>query len=218
MLAESRGKLRGAGSAEVADGLHAEFRQGESWDSPHNLALTGRMRAVFWSLENDTVRPLTPFEVFVGPGTAFDSPAGVPLADFPDGLADTVLVAKAGRPVPWTEPHDLAVTAHGHVGFETTGGFIDVTVWLGFGDGTVGYATALMQGRPVGEVGTPAPNSLRAVLTPNGREKLGRRDLLQETSSVRRALAPAVVPAGGAAAVARIILPIPVRDPTPASV
>jgi len=176
--------------------LHAEFRQGEAWDSPHNIALAARMPAVFRSLANDPTRPLTPFQVFVGPGTAFDSPAGVPLADFSDGLADTALVAEAGRPVPWTKPHDLAVTADEHVGFEATGGFIDLTVWLGFGDGTVGYATAVMQSGGF-EIATPAQNALRAVLTRNGKEKLGRRDLLQETTSVRRVLAPAVVPAGG---------------------
>jgi hypothetical protein len=50
---------------------------------------------------------LTRCQVFVGPGTVFERD-GLTWGDFPDGLANTLLVVETGEPVPWTKPADLA--------------------------------------------------------------------------------------------------------------
>jgi hypothetical protein len=90
--------------------LYAGFRLDEPWDSPHNIALLPRMPRVFASPGYD-VEPYTTFyQVFVGPGAAFEGTRGLrPDRDFPDGLAGTILATVAGDPVPWTKPSDLAV-------------------------------------------------------------------------------------------------------------
>jgi hypothetical protein len=50
----------------------------------------------------------TAVKVFVGPGAAFEGPEGLKMPeDFPDGIYDTLFVAEAGPPVPWTKPEDL---------------------------------------------------------------------------------------------------------------
>ena len=50
--------------------------------------------------------------MFTGEGTAFDGSEGLRLPqDFPDGTSNTILVAEAGRAVPWTKPDDLPYEA-----------------------------------------------------------------------------------------------------------
>jgi hypothetical protein len=50
---------------------------------------------------------LARYQVFVGPGTAFERD-GLTFEDFPDGLANTILVVEGGEPVPWSKPAELA--------------------------------------------------------------------------------------------------------------
>jgi hypothetical protein len=86
--------------------LYEQFRLDEPWDGPHNRPLLAKMPGVYrgrWDGPADG----TPYQAFVGPGTAFER-AGLTLGDFPDGLAHTLLVAEASQPVPWTKPVDLA--------------------------------------------------------------------------------------------------------------
>ena len=56
---------------------------------------------------------LTPLQVFLGPGTAFESPGLRLDRDFPDGLAQTLLVVEAREFVPWTKPEDLTYDQKG---------------------------------------------------------------------------------------------------------
>jgi hypothetical protein len=90
--------------------LYQQFRLDEPWDSPHNHKLLARMPAVYLH----PARPAgeEPFathcQVFVGPGAAFEGERGLRLLhDFPDGSANTILIAEAARAVPWTKPEDL---------------------------------------------------------------------------------------------------------------
>ena len=47
-------------------------------------------------------------KVFVGKGAAFKGLKGLKIPDdFPDGPSNTLLMAEAGEPVPWTKPEDL---------------------------------------------------------------------------------------------------------------
>jgi hypothetical protein len=91
------------------EALYEEFHLDEPWDSPHNLPLMDRMPAVYRaSWPDPTPPPHTRFQVFVGPGTPFEIAEGPHfLRDFPDGSYETLLIAEATDPVPWTKPADL---------------------------------------------------------------------------------------------------------------
>jgi Protein of unknown function (DUF1559) len=87
--------------------LYLQYRRDEPWDSAANKAVLARMPRVF-APPGRPADGLTYYQVFVGPGTAFDSdPQGVRHpASFP-GAAKTICVIEAGEPVPWTKPQDL---------------------------------------------------------------------------------------------------------------
>jgi hypothetical protein len=101
-----------------AQGLYERFKLDEPWDSPHNAALLDEMPAFYrapWGPGAGAAHGgMTYYQVFVGPGTPFEVPQG-PLfpGDFPDGTCNTVLVAEAGEPVPWTKPVDLVYDPDG---------------------------------------------------------------------------------------------------------
>jgi hypothetical protein len=100
------------------DDLYRQFRLDEPWDSEHNRALLPRRPKVYAPPPGlpatQRAGPSgTFYQVFTGPGTAFDGAEGLRLPqDFPDGPSNTILVAEAGEPVPWTEPEDLAYDPH----------------------------------------------------------------------------------------------------------
>ncbi len=90
--------------------LYEQFHLDETWDGPHNLPLLKQMPATFAAPGRKSSRlPAyhTVCHVFVGHGTAFEDPHGLPMADFPDGLSNTLLIVEAGPPVPWTKPEEL---------------------------------------------------------------------------------------------------------------
>ena len=89
--------------------LYLRFHHNEPWDSPHNKALLPLIPKVYLQAgEQPTPEGLTKYQVFVGPGTAFeDRPQGVRLTDITDGTANTLLVVEAANGVPWTKPEDL---------------------------------------------------------------------------------------------------------------
>lgn len=91
------------------EALYRKFRLDEPWDSDHNLALLDEMPKVYGTAYPDRIPPFTTrFQVFVGPGTPFETTKGSHyFDDFPDGTGDTVLVAEARDPVPWTKPVDI---------------------------------------------------------------------------------------------------------------
>ena len=92
-------------------GLYKEFHLDEPWDSPHNIQLLPKMPATYappGRKAKAVPAHHTVCHVFVGKGAAFEGRRGLRLpADFPDGTSNTILVAEAGPPVPWTKPEDL---------------------------------------------------------------------------------------------------------------
>jgi hypothetical protein len=97
--------------------LFDRFKLDEPWDSPHNLELLPLMPTVFAPPPNRGV-PCGPYETFyqgfVGPGTIFeDRPEGVTYRQLINGSHNTILVAEAGEPVPWTKPADLVYDPKG---------------------------------------------------------------------------------------------------------
>jgi prepilin-type processing-associated H-X9-DG protein len=149
------------------DQLYKEFHLDEPWDSPHNKALLPRMPKVYarpgeWPPKEPYA---THYQVFDGPGAAFDSdktqglepftlvppgpagkqvmarknPARFPI-DFTDGTANTFLVVEAGDPVPWSKPGDLPWNPNGplpKLGGLSYGGFN-----AAFADGSVRFIPA----------------------------------------------------------------------------
>jgi hypothetical protein len=91
--------------------LYAEFHLDEPWDSPHNLHLL-EQRPLVYKPPGSKARLIpathTYYKVFVGPGAAFEDPAGQRLATFTDSTSETIMLVEAGDPVPWTKPEDLA--------------------------------------------------------------------------------------------------------------
>ena len=77
---------------------------------------------------------MTRYQVFVGPGTAFEGPQGHRIADFVDGLSQTVLVVEADNPVTWTKPEDIPYQPLGSLPPLNTRGGIHMVL---FADGTV---------------------------------------------------------------------------------
>lgn len=94
------------------DRVFKQFHLDEPWDSEHNLKLLPRMPQTYaapWTKYVDVPPSHTVIKVFVGPGTAFEPGTKLKLnqGDFPDGTSNTLLVAEAGDPVPWSKPDDI---------------------------------------------------------------------------------------------------------------
>jgi hypothetical protein len=98
--------------------LYRQFKLDERWDSPHNLPLAKKMPEVYalprW-LRDGQPSNTTCFQVFVGPGAAFEGNVAVSIRDFPDGTSNTLLVAVAEQPVVWTQPTDMEFHPRGPV-------------------------------------------------------------------------------------------------------
>ena len=108
------------------EALYKDFKLDEPWDGPNNKKLLARRPRAYTSRAGRAGPTETYYKGFNGPGGAFESdpqrfkarPALVPgvfefgpgihfPASFPDGTSNTLLVAEAGDPVPWTRPDDL---------------------------------------------------------------------------------------------------------------
>jgi hypothetical protein len=89
--------------------LYSQFRLDEPWDSPTNMSLLAKMPRLY---APPTGKPpqepfATYYQVFVGPGAAFEGQTAISFASFSDGTSQTILVIEAGEPVAWTKPEDL---------------------------------------------------------------------------------------------------------------
>jgi hypothetical protein len=91
--------------------LYWQFKLDEPWDGPHNKKLIAKMPKAYAPPGVKTKQPgLTYYQAFVGPHAAFEKNLALTLpAGFPDGTSNTLLIAEAARPVPWTKPEDLDV-------------------------------------------------------------------------------------------------------------
>jgi hypothetical protein len=91
--------------------LYQEFHLDEPWDSAHNKELIARMPAVYQGPGRKLNREgKTIYVAPVGENVAFTGgPEGLRLADFTDGLSNTILFVEADddHAVVWTQPADL---------------------------------------------------------------------------------------------------------------
>lgn len=146
--------------------LFNQFKLDQPWDSPNNIRLLERMPPTFAPPPGKASRVPphhTVIHVIVGKGTAFEEgPKGLQLdKDFPDGTHQTILMIEAGDPAPWTKPDNLT--------FDPTQPLPEWKCILkkGFrvcmGDGVVRYIP-----KEISE------STLRAAITRNGKDELGR--------------------------------------------
>lgn len=157
--------------------LYARFHLDESWDSPHNRALLPLMPPTYrlpHRSHAEQPEGTTFVQVFLGKGTAFESPRGEPLIlpdgtpNFPDGLAETLLAVEARTAMPWTQPTFLPFLADAPLptlgGTDPPGWWSDPT-----GDNflaTTANTRALSCSRKIEE------RTLRALITRNGGEPI----------------------------------------------
>jgi hypothetical protein len=132
------------------EALYAQFHLDEPWDSPHNLPLLNRIPRVYRPEFSATPDPsMTFYQVFVGPGSAFEGDKGLQVPDdFPDGANKTILVVEARTAVPWTKPEDIPFgrdlplpefgsPRRGRFGRLETGEYIPVTFYAALVDASV---------------------------------------------------------------------------------
>jgi hypothetical protein len=151
--------------------LYREFKLDEPWDSKHNEKLLARMPKIY--APTISGKPAIPnstyYQVFTGADTPFNPKAirgsGVMSfgarypASFTDGTSNTILVAEAEKPVPWTKPDDLVYDAKKAP--PKLGGLFPEGFHVVLADGSVRFI-----GRKLDE------KMLHAAITPSGGEVL----------------------------------------------
>jgi prepilin-type processing-associated H-X9-DG protein len=90
-------------------GLYAEYRFDEPWNSPNNIALSGRMPAVYHCPSDwESSLSQTSYVMLVGPHAISNGATAHRMGDIKDGAANTIMVAEAGKAgINWLEPRDL---------------------------------------------------------------------------------------------------------------
>jgi len=144
------------------EALFKEFHLDEPWDSEHNIRLLERLPVTYAppGHKKSLVPPYyTVLHVFVGPGTAFEGPDGIPLRDFPDFTSNTILIVEAGEPVPWSKPEDIAFGPDSSLELRCI--FHD-SFRVGMADGSVRFVSKDIERA-----------KLRAAITRNGGEMIG---------------------------------------------
>jgi hypothetical protein len=154
------------------DSLFQKFKLDEPWDSPHNSKLAETTPRCYQpALGGDDPPGLTRYQVFVGPGTAFERPR-LTWDDFSDGLSNTLLVVEAADPIPWSKPVDL--TYHPDKPLPPLGGFSRKPVkFLCYEVGEREGFVACFADRKTRFITTRTSDStLRALITRNGGETI----------------------------------------------
>jgi RNA polymerase sigma factor (sigma-70 family) len=118
------------------DNLYKQFHLDEPWDSEHNKALLEIVPKIYLPVRNAPKEPgMTFYQAVVGKDAAWEPPNGLKMPSFTDGLSNTVIVAEAAKPVPWTKPEDLPYDADKPL--PKFGGLFDGDFNAGFADGSV---------------------------------------------------------------------------------
>jgi hypothetical protein len=87
--------------------LYQQFHLDEPWDSQNNKPLLAKMPRIFAPPGGNRTAGLTYYQVFVGPHAIFEKHQVSPIFSVTDGTSNTILIAEAANPVPWTKPEDL---------------------------------------------------------------------------------------------------------------
>ncbi len=92
-----------------AQAIHEEYDVQQPWDSPHNLALRGRMPPVYRCPSDESAAvSQTSYAMVVGPEAISDGPGTTRADQITAPAYETILVVEsAGCGIEWTEPRDL---------------------------------------------------------------------------------------------------------------
>lgn len=93
------------------DQLYKQFKLDEAWDGPTNKKLLDKMPKVYALPPQFATKAKaneTHYQALVGKGAAFELLKGPKLQEFADGTSNTLVVATAATPVPWSKPDDIA--------------------------------------------------------------------------------------------------------------
>jgi serine/threonine protein kinase len=142
--------------------LFWEFNLDEPWDSEHNKALLPRMPGEY-ALPGDKTPSsgMTYFRVFTGPQTLFPPGERLRRDDIQDITGQTITIVEAADPVPWTKPDELEYDPAAPL--PALGGHYGDSFLALFADERVRWLPANIN-----------PDTLRALITPRGGEKLER--------------------------------------------
>jgi hypothetical protein len=151
--------------------VYKQFKLDESWDGPENRTLAEKTPRCYRPWSGADPQGLTRYRVPVGPGTAFERD-GLTRDDFPDGLAETLLVAEAGEAVPWSKPEELAYDPGGTLP-ALGGAFAKPSHFLCYEVAREpGFNAAFADGSARFIRGNAGEAALRALFTRNGGEKV----------------------------------------------
>jgi hypothetical protein len=153
------------------DDLYRQFHLNESWDSEHNRKLIAKMPSIYAAPGISTREPgMTCYQVFVGPGTAFEplnkGPANIRIPKISDGTTNTLLLVEGETPVIWTSPEDLPFDPQGKP--PRIGGLFTDGVSAVFCDGSVRFLR-----KDIDDA------SLRALITRDGGEPVDPGDFVR---------------------------------------
>jgi prepilin-type processing-associated H-X9-DG protein len=144
------------------EALYRKLKLDEPWDSPHNIGALKHMPEIYQS-SKPRADGKTSVLLFTGKGTAFAEEKGPAMADIKDGMSNTILSVQAGpdKAVPWTKPEDLPFNPE------------DPAAALGQVPPT-GFHALFFDGH-VARIGKSVDaKTLKAMITPDGREAVGR--------------------------------------------
>lgn len=143
--------------------LYTQFKLDEPWDGPNNIRLLPRMPAIYkLPGDNNTPPDHTHYQVLVGNGAAFDKTRGHNIPkDFPDGLANTILIVEAANAVPWTKPQDVDFDPNKPI-VPLMSNYFRGVFHVALGDGSVRMVVPQI-----------SESTFKAAITRNGRDALG---------------------------------------------
>ena len=152
--------------------LYSAYDFHEPWNGPNNSKLTHRMPETFRSYTEPKSTSYTNIVVITGPDTAFPGAKSTRLQDFRDGGENTIMLAEiANSRIPWLAPVDLSV--------ETMSFRVNDPHQLGISSANWRQPYVKFASGPTYELnGTLTPESLKALTTISGGERITREDLL----------------------------------------
>jgi hypothetical protein len=100
------------------ENLYRQIKMDEPWDGPTNKEVAKTMIRTFTSpnATNTTVPGdwgVTHYRGISGKGMAFEPGQKLRIADYTDGLSNTIIVVESGDPVAWMKPEDFVIPAKG---------------------------------------------------------------------------------------------------------